>query len=143
MLATLRAFDLRVRDLHDSAAWQDVDGRMPAPLRQKSTGPTGATFMAELALDPDAVRRQRAESDIVVGEISRKPITLEAALRAHSADEISGTISVAIEADAAGQVRRRTKVTRQKIKDSSGRVETQTVTEILERRAARPDSLGV
>jgi len=80
------------------------------------------------------VRRARAEADVAAGEILRKPVTLDAALRARSGETVSGTISVAFETDAAGNLRRRTKVTKLEIKGPGGGSETETVTETLERR---------
>jgi hypothetical protein len=94
----------------------------------------GATFTAELKADPDAVRRSRAEGDVVVGEIMRKPVTLEAALQVRAREEISGIISVTLETDSAGNVWRRTKVTKLQIEDKDGHTETDTITESVERR---------
>jgi hypothetical protein len=63
-----------------------------------------------------------------------KPVTLDAALRERAGETISGTISVTFETDSAGNVRRRTKVTKLDIKGPDGQSETETVTETLERR---------
>jgi hypothetical protein len=87
-----------------------------------------------MPVDPDAVRRGRAESDVVVGEIMKKPVSLDAALRERAREIVSGTISVTFETDPTGIVRRRTKVTKLYIKGPDGRSETETVTETLERR---------
>jgi hypothetical protein len=87
-----------------------------------------------MEIDPNAVRRARAESDVMVGEIMRKPKTTDAALRERVKETVSGTISVAFQTDAAGTVRRRTKVTKLDIKLPDGGSETEAVTEALERR---------
>lgn len=58
------------------------------------SGPEGRTFVARMDIDPDAVRRGRAESDVVVAEISRKLLTLDAATEARAKEAISGTIVV-------------------------------------------------
>jgi len=93
-----------------------------------------------MPVDPDAVRRARAESDVVVGEIVKNPVSLDAALLERAREIVSGTISVTLETDPAGNVRRRTKVTKLDIKGPDGRSETRTVTETLERRLiSRPD----
>jgi hypothetical protein len=63
-----------------------------------------------------------------------KPVTLDAALHERARETVSGTISVVFETDSAGNVRRRTKVTKLDIKGPDGRSETETVTETLERR---------
>jgi hypothetical protein len=87
-----------------------------------------------MEVDPDAVRRARAESDVAVGEIMRKPVTLDAALRARANESVSGTISVTFDTDAGGHIRRRTKVTKVETKGPDGRSESQTATETVERR---------
>jgi hypothetical protein len=92
------------------------------------------TFAVELPIEPDAIRRARAESDVVTGEIMNKPVSLDEALRVRARESVSGTISVAFETDPGGSARRRTKVTRLHIAGPDGRTETKTVTETLERR---------
>jgi hypothetical protein len=101
---------------------------------RKTDGPNGTTFAVVLQVDPEAVRRARADSDVALGEIMHKPVTLEAALRERGQESVSGTISVTFETDAGDNVRRRTKVTKLDIKDPHGRSESRTVTETVERR---------
>jgi hypothetical protein len=137
VIKTVESFDLRSADLRDGAPYQEAGARGPGTLARKATGPDGAIFTVEMAVDPDAVRRARAESDVAVGEIVNTPVTLDAALRERAMQTVSGTISVAFEADAAGSVRRRTKVTKLEIKKPDGGSETETVTETLERRLMR------
>jgi len=134
VIKTVEAFDLRSVDLREGAPYQDSDALGPGTLARKTAGQDGATFTVEMPVDPDAVRRARAEADVVAGEILHKPVTLDAALRARSVETVSGTISVAFETDAVGDVRRRTKVTKLDIRGPDGRPETETVTETLERR---------
>ena len=88
----------------------------------------------ELEADPDAVRRARAESDVAVGEIMHKPVTLEAALRERAKEAVSGTISVKFDTDSDGNVRRRTKVTKLQTRKADDSSETEVVTQTLERR---------
>jgi hypothetical protein len=134
VIKSLEAWDLAPDELRDGALYKDLKARAPAPLTRKKAGPDGATFMVEMAVDPEAVRREQAESDIVVAELSKQTLTLDAALRARSAEAISGTITITFETDSAGAVRRRTRVTRLEIKGPGPRVETRIVKEIMERR---------
>ncbi len=139
VIETIEAFDPGPDDLSGGAQYKDSKALNPAPLKRTAASSDGAVFFVEMAVDPDAVRRDRAESDVVVAEIVRKPVTLETALHARSAENISGTITITFETDPAGHVRRRTKVTTLKIAGSDRGLETQTVTETLERRlASRP-----
>jgi hypothetical protein len=134
VIKTVEAFDLRFADLREGAPYQETEARGPGTLTRKAAGPNGATFAVVMEIDPDAVRRARADSDVAVGEIMRKPVTLDAALRERAKESVSGTISVTFDTDSAGYVRWRTKVTKVETKGPDGRSETQTVTETVERR---------
>jgi hypothetical protein len=134
VIKTVQSYDLRSADLREGGLYQDSEAGSSGKLARKAGGLDGQTFDVEMPVDADAVRRARAESDVVVGEIMKKPVSLEAALHERAGEIVSGTISVAFETDPAGYVRRRTKVTKLDIKRPDGRSETQTVTETLERR---------
>ena len=134
VIKTVQSFDLRSADVREGAPYQEADARAHGKLARKAAGPNGAIFTVEMPVDPDAIRRARAESDVAAGEIMNKPVSLDAALRARAKEIVSGTISVAFETDSAGNVLRRTKVTKLHITGPGGRSETETVTETLERR---------
>jgi hypothetical protein len=134
VIKTVQSFDLRSADLREGAAYQESEARGSGKLARKAGGVDGAIFAVEMPVDPDAVLRARAESDVVAGEIMNKPVSLDAALRKRATEIISGTISVAFETDSAGNVRRRTKVTKLDITGPDGPSESETVTETLERR---------
>jgi hypothetical protein len=134
VIKTVQAFDLRSADLREGAPYQQTEALGSGKLARKAAGPDGAIYAVEMPVDPDAVRRARAESDVVVGEIMNKPVSLDAALRERAKQIVSGTISVAFETDRAGTVYRRTKVTKLDIKGPDAPSETETVTETLERR---------
>lgn len=133
VIGMLDPFDLRPSDLQDGAPYQDPGARTPAALMRNAAGVGGATFSAELAIDPEAVRKSRAEADVVTGEIMHKPLTLDAALKARAAEKISGMITVTFDVDAAGSVWRRTRVTRLEITEGRG-VLKRTITETVRRR---------
>ncbi|MBC9032753.1 hypothetical protein IAG41_10155 [Sphingomonas sp. JC676] len=141
VLRTVEAFELGYEPLSEDAPWRDDQATGTAHLHRT---PDGKAFLAELSVDPDAVRRDRVEADLVVAEISKKPLARETAIKVHKTEDISGTIKVRFDTDAAGNVRRRTKVVTLSIRQGEG-VETRTTTEILERRpikcAAGPNSI--
>ena len=134
VLRTVQAFDLRSADVREGAAYQESDARGAGKLARKAGGIDGAVFTVEMPIEPDTFRRARAESDVVVGEIMRKPASLDAALSQRATEIIAGTISITFETDSVGNVRRRTKVTKLDIRGPDGPSETETVTEKLERR---------
>jgi hypothetical protein len=134
VIKLIEAFDVTVPDLRDGAAYQEAGTLGSAPLTRKAAGPERATFSAQLKVDPDAVRKAEAETDVAVGEITRKPVTLEAALRSRGREVVSGTVAVTFDADPTGYVRGKTKITQLEIKDSKGRSETRTVTQTIDRK---------
>lgn len=139
VIEMLAAFDLRAGDLRDGAPYQQAGSRGPAVLRREARGSDGAVFIVEMELDPEAVRGERAQTDVILAEITaRESLSLDAALRARAAERISGTIRITFETDATGRVRRRTKVRELEIEGSNRGRETQTVTETVERRLLSP-----
>jgi hypothetical protein len=134
VIKTVQSFDLRSADVREGTSYQDTEARGPGKLAKKAGESGGVIFSVEMPVDADAVRRARAESDVAAGEIMGKPVSLDAALRERAKEIVSGTISVAFETDSAGNVRRRTKVTKLDITRSDGRSETETVAATLERR---------
>lgn len=134
VIETVRAFDMRVSTLSDGGSYGESGALGTGTLRRYATGPNGATFSVELAVDADAVRRARADSDVAVGEITQKPVTLDAALLERATQSVTGSITIKFETDATGRLTRKTKVTKLATKEKSGRVESETITRTLERR---------
>lgn len=135
----LRAIDLNAVDPQDGAPYSDPHARGPVSMRRREGGPGGPSFVAEMDVDPDAVRREKAQSDVVVSELMRQPKTLETALQERAKYGVSGTISVTFDTGPAGEVRRRTTVTRVETRRPDGRIETETVTQTVDRRlVSRP-----
>lgn len=134
VIRIVEAFDLRSANVHEGALYQEDGGLRPGTIARKSTGANGTVFTVEMAINPDTVQRARAETDVAVGEMTNKPVTLDAALRERSKDAVSGTISVTFETNAAGDLRRRTKVTKLETKKANGTSETESITETLERQ---------
>lgn len=133
VIETIEQFDLRSAQLRAGASYSEPEALRPAILAE-TTGADGGILVASMEVDPDAVRQARAKSDIAVGEIMGKAVTLEAALRERAKESVSGTISVTFDTDSAGNVWRRTKVTRLETKKPGGLSETDTAIETVERR---------
>lgn len=137
VIATVEAFEPGPDEVAVGIPVGDLLASGAAALVLKSKSANGVTLVADLAIDPEAVRKARAESDVVVGEITRKPLTREAALKTRASDAIAGTIRITFETDPAGSVLRRTKVTTLTTTGparigSGTRTETRTTTEVLE-----------
>lgn len=141
VVADIEAINLLSTDLREGAVYQQPDTLGSGTLSRISDGPTGATYTVRFAVDPDAVRRSRAESDVVVGEIMQDPVTLEAALDERSNESISGAVEVTFDVDPSGNPTRRTVVTTLETVKPDGVRETDRRIVTVERRLAsgRPD----
>lgn len=115
--------------LEAGGSFTDPDARAPATLRQESAN----KLVATLAVDPAAVLRQRAQTDVAVAELMHEQLTLDAALKSHQTEKITGTITIAFDLDMAGRAHRRTRVSVVQIAWPNGRIDTQTVTETVAR----------
>lgn len=133
VVKTIEGFDLRSANVRDRAAYQDAEARGSGLLRRAPGRSGGASFSVTLPLDPDIVRRARADTDVVVAEIMQKPVTLDAALVARSKETVAGTVTVTFDTDRHGKVLRRTRVTKTDTKTQDGPSRSRTATEILER----------
>lgn len=133
VLKTVEVFDLS-QNVGEGTTYHDKDARTSGTIR-RTTDASGVTkFAVDLEVDPEAVRRARVETDLVVGEIMHKPVTLDSARRERAKEVISGTITITFETGEDGQVRRRTKVMKVQTKFPDGHLETETMTQTLERR---------
>lgn len=101
-----------------------------------------SAFSATVPIDPDKVRHDRAEADMVVGEISGKPVSLEAALRARAGEQVTGSITVTWETADSGIARKRVKTIRTEIRREDGVTEKRTGTETVERRRVGSTTKG-
>lgn len=130
-LRAVDAFAIGQLNLADGAPYTDAQAQRPVPLKAK---PDGKGFTAELAVDPAGLREELAKADVAAAEINGGKLSLEAARKAHATDQISGTIKITI--DTAGATIRRARVATTTI-TRGGQAETNTTTEIVERRPVR------
>jgi len=128
---TIDRFDMGVSRLYEGAPFQDAAAQGTGKLTQKTIGPEGATFTAEMPLDPDTLRRARAEDDVTFGQMTNNPVTFEQAMAQREKEAVSGVVSVVFEADPAGNIHRRTKITKTNVTNASGEVEATVRTETL------------
>lgn len=132
---TVKAFDWRTPNVREGALYHDGNALAPGTITRTQNSEDRSIFVVELEAAPNAVHRARAESDVVVAEILRKPVTFETALALRSKESVKGTISITFETDATGSIRRRTTVTKLQTQKEDGTMSTDTVTQTLERRS--------
>lgn len=134
VIDTIQAFDMWDSKVREGATYSETGAQGSGTLRRLAAGPNGATFSVELPIDAEAVRRARAESDVAVGEIMQKPVTLEAALEARAKEIVTGAVTITFETDPSGSVIRKTKVTKLSTQEPDGQIDSETVTQTLARR---------
>lgn len=133
-IETIRAFDLDTPVAAEGVLYREDMARGPGTLTKKAKGPEGETFAAEIEIDPNAVHRARAESDVLVGEILGTAVTFEEALGKRAQEKLSSTIRVVLETDSAGRTWRKTVTSKLKTTRSDGESEEDERVEIIERR---------
>jgi hypothetical protein len=133
-LHLIEPIDLGFTALKNGALYRAPLSSSPVTVRRKWATPYAAEFVATLNVDPDHVRRDQAQADVVIAEITKKPLTFDDALRARSAERIAGTMEVTFETDQAGLVRRRTTLTKVQSSTPNGPTQDRTITETVERR---------
>lgn len=95
--------------------------------------------IAEMPVDAAAVRRERAEGDVVVAEITgAEPLTLYAAMQARADEAVAGVVRTTLETDDQGRIVKRTRLTTMEIVDARGAREQTTSTQVTERRLSQP-----
>lgn len=134
IVTRLAEIDPTAQVVRDGAAYSDPHAAQEGRIAQTSADGNGRTFSATLPIDSDQIRQQRAEADVAIGEISGKPISMEDARLKRAGDQVTGSITVTWETDAAGIIRKRVRTTRTEIRLSDGVVEEKTAIETVERR---------
>ncbi|HMO75828.1 MAG TPA: hypothetical protein PKD99_02130 [Sphingopyxis sp.] len=134
VIETIMAFDLDTPVVVEGAPYQEDMARTPGTLTKKAARPDGETFTAEMEINPDAVHRSRAETDVLVGEIIGTAVTFEDALGKRSQEKVSGTIRVLLETDSVGRTWRKTTTSKLMTTRPDGVSEEDESTETVERR---------
>lgn len=133
VIETLGELVVATPDVREDVPYQEVGAVEPAPL-VRTEGPDGSRLVATMKADPVAFRKSRAETDVVASKITGRPITIEDALRLRAEERISGTIVTSFEIGRDGSIWRKTTVTRLETRKPDGDSETNTATNVLERR---------
>jgi hypothetical protein len=132
-LGIVEQFNLWLPNLAEGQLFSERNSIAPVQLKVKSSDSNGSVYVAELEVDPEKVKKEKAENAVVVGKIMGDAKSFESALAEQANDKISGTISVTIEANLSGQTIKRTTITLLTI-EADGEIETTSNSVTLERR---------
>lgn len=139
VLDTLRPFDMRIRTGSD-LQFSERAASVPTRLTLHEARDDKATYAGEVALDADQFRRERAEADVIVGQIMGEPVTFDAAYDARGPEDVEGVIRTTLTIDDAGRIVRRVSTTTVTVTEVGGVTEQSTSTETVQRTTAPPGS---
>ncbi|GGO99535.1 hypothetical protein [Stakelama pacifica] len=139
-LETVKQFRLPIA-LTAGEPFQHPMALKPSPLDYIAGEKAASTYRATLTINPDAVKRQEAETDVEVARLSGKTLTLDEAQSAHAKEKISGTITVIFRVDANGGISSRETTTKVAIEAPDGTVKNRIATETLTKSLAKRDAI--
>ena len=133
ILETIRSITIQPPDLSEGELYEHPMALSPGRLAAERSASEGSIYSVVLEVDPDAVRRAEARSDVVVGEIMREPVLFKSAYAERAKEQISGTIEVTLEARGDGTVWKRSTSTEIEKRLPDGTSEHETSLEVIER----------
>ena len=139
VLEIIEAFEIQPKLLADGAPFAMKGALGPTAMKCVAVSKGAQKCSVLMELDADEVRRELANTDVVIGEITGKPISAEHATKQRAATQVSGSIEVTLEADAFGLVWKRTTEVHSKQVDADGKVSTAISTAVLTRKKFRRD----
>lgn len=98
----------------------------PEPMKKKGK----ASYTVLLTVDPAVVRKERADSAVVVAQILGQAKTLEQAVEEQAKEDVSGVIKVRLSANSSGRVVRKERIVEMTTKKADGETEKQISKEI-------------
>lgn len=131
ILETIRAIKIQPENLIDGVAFTHPAALNPGHL-QIAEGESGI-FSVEMIINPDYFHRTHAQSDVIVGDIMREPISFEEAYAKRQSEQITGTIEVVLKANADGQVREQITSIETIKTEVGGKIESEISTETIKR----------
>lgn len=133
VLEAIRAIRVQPKELSEGASFDHPAALQPGLLKSLERNGSGSAYVAHMSVDPDYFHRAAAESDVVVGEIMREPISFEQAYARRITEPLTGMIEVVFEATADGRVWKRVTSIETIKTEEDGGIERSVSTETLER----------
>lgn len=137
VLQSIEGYDFVPGELRDGAAYSDPAAAAPGQLRQSNGAGGTVSYVAQMPIDPEVIRRERAVLAAFTAQLERHGATANAKPTAQPDEPISGTVAVSLDRDAAGLVWRRTRVIDVTI-GAAGRTQRETRMEVVERHLLSP-----
>lgn len=133
ILETIRSITIQPPELSEGGFYEHPMALSPGRLVKEHSAGEGSNYSVVLEVDPDAVRRAEARSDVVVGEIMREPVSFESAYAERAQEQISGTIEITLEARGDGTFWKRSTLIEIEKRLPDGTSERESSIEVIER----------
>lgn len=137
VLQSIDGYDFVPGELRDGAGYSDPAAAAPGQLRQSNGAGGTVRYVAQMPIDPQVIRRERALTAAFIAQLEGHGATANATPTAQPDEPISGTVAVTLDRDAAGLVWRRTRVISLTV-GAAGKAQRETRTEVVERHLLSP-----
>ncbi len=138
VVSELESYNLHLPNIHEGIEFSEPGTLHPQTLELAEDVPT--TLVATFELDPEAIRMDRAEEDVITAQIvGPRDLTLEDALLDRESEEVRGTLKTTLELDGNNRITSRTRVTVISIEFDDGTNERMTSRVTTHRRLLSED----
>lgn len=134
ILEKVEEYDLRVSNLKDGELYENKYALEPAKFKARTDNDGNKYYYTDLIIDPEIIRRKRAENNVIIAKISGEKTLLAEALLAEKDVEISGTMRVLYYVDGINQPYKRITITKERAKEPNGMTEIKVSTFTLEKK---------
>jgi hypothetical protein len=141
VLATIKGYRVASERVAEGQSYRLPEAAAPAPLVAETDNNGVVRLVAVMSLDPSTVQKARAESDVVVGEMTGEPVQRGEALARRARETISGTIAVMFTTPSPG-TKKRTKVVTIVTQTPDRTTETSVATEHVTRTPLASDRIA-
>lgn len=136
ILATVAGFKVNLPNIKAGSLFAEKGTLQAMPLRQAERSERGPALTVTLQLDPEDLRRQAAQTNVAVSQITGKPVTYDIAIAAQNKKAFSGTITVTFDMDESDQVWKTTRESIVRTEEPDGSWSEHRAEEVVERKKA-------
>lgn len=138
-LELITSYDLNSNNFDPTKPYENKFASHAGKLQLLANTPEGKTYHTKLELNPQIIKTELAETQLIIGQITGKEITIEDAQKEQALKSISGNIQIKLDVDNEGRLIKRTEVFNIKTIEDDGTIKTETKTNILSRSLISAD----
>ncbi len=139
-LSLIASYDLNSNNFDPRKPYESKLATHAGELQLLANTPEGKTYRTELELNPQTIKAELAEVQLIIGQITGTEITIEDALKEQLLKNISGVMNITLVVDNEGRLIKRKEVLNIKTIEDDGTIKTETKTNILSRSLISGDN---